>query len=116
MRTFSVWSHVSQTSASAVISIVSLVGSQQYPASGPVFFAVGTDFGRFSTFSQSVFSMVKGWLPCTGMEIGAEIVVRVDGIEEGPGTGRDWDTEPVDVDECCEMVMGRCHTAIETVI
>ena len=102
-----------------MISFVSSVGSQQYPASGPVFFAVGIVFGRTLTFSRSVFNTVKVAPPCTaaiGDESGAEIVVRVDGIEEGPGTGRDWDTEPVDVDECCEMVMGRCHTAIETVI
>ena len=90
IRTFSLWSHVSQTSASAVMSFVSSVESQQYPASGPVFLAVGTDFGRFSTFLRSVFSMVKGVLPCTatiGEETGTEMVVTVDGTEEGPGTG-----------------------------
>jgi len=87
MREFSIRSHVSQTSALAVTSLVSSFGSQQYPTSGPVFFAVGTDFGRPLTFSQSVFSMPKGGIPCTGVtdeEIVAETVARVDNSEEGP--------------------------------
>ena len=104
IRMFSFWSHVSQTSTSAVMSFVSAMESQQYPASGPVFFAAGTDFGRFSTFSWSVFSMVKGGLLCTGMscmideEFGAERVMSVDGTEEGPGMGQECDAESVDVD------------------
>lgn|SRR6266705_4553418 len=116
IRTFRIWSHVSQTSALAVMSLVSPAESQQYPASGPAFFAMGTDFGRFSTFLRSVFSMVKGGLLCAGMvgeEIGAETVVRVDGIEEGPGTGRACDTESVNVDKRRELVMKRCHTVVE---
>jgi len=65
---------------------------QQNPASGLVFFAVGTNFGRPLTFSQSIFSMPKGGAPRTGVadeEIIAETVVRVDGTKEGPGMGRE---------------------------
>jgi len=130
MRTFSLWSHVSQTSASAVMSFVSSMESQQNPASGLVFFAVGTDFGRPSTFLWSVFSMPKGGAPRTGVadEVIMETVMRVDGTEEGPGTGREGrrrgreegpgagqecDTESVDIDKCCELVMGHCHTIVE---
>ena len=131
MRTFSLWSHVSQTSASAVMSFVSSVESQQNPASGPVFFAVGTDFSRPSTFLWSVFSMPKGGAPRTGVadeEVIAETVVRVDSTEEGPGTGREGrrrgreegpgvgrecDTESIDIDKCRELVMGHCHTIVE---
>ena len=90
---------------SAAISFVSAMDSQQYPARGPVFFAVGTDFGRFSTLSRSVFNIVKDALLCSGMigeglGIGTVVgtgnieegpamgtVVGADGIEEGPGTG-----------------------------
>jgi len=131
IRMFSRWSHISQTSALAATSLVSSAELQQYPASRPVFFAMGTDFGRFLTFSRSVFSIVKGGLLCAGMageeisaeavmrvdgiedgpgtgwelcagmvgeEISAEAVTRVDGIEDGPGTGRECDTESADVD------------------
>jgi hypothetical protein len=73
------------------MSFVSSVESQQYPASRPVFFAMGTDFGRFLTFARSVFSIVGGGLLCTriiGGEVGAGTAMRVvDGTEEGPGTG-----------------------------
>ena len=109
MRTFSLWSHVSQTSASAVMSFVSSVESQQNPASGPVFFTVGTDFGRPLTFSQSVFSMPKGGAPRTGVtdeEIVAETVVRVDDSEEEPGMGWECDTDSVDVDKRHEWSQG----------
>ena len=91
MRTFSLWSHVSQTSASAVISFVSSVELQKKPPSGPVFFAVGTDFSRPLTFSWSVFSIPKCGAPCTGVadeEVIVGMVVRVDSTEV-PGTGRE---------------------------
>ena len=84
-------------------------------ARGPVFFAVGTDFGSFSTFWRSVFNMVKHGLVCTGMvdeEFGMETVVSVDGIEDGPGMGWECDAEPVDVDKH-EPFMRRCHTIVE---
>jgi hypothetical protein len=47
---------------------------------------VGTDFGKLSTFSQSVFNMVKGTLLCAGM-VGKDlgVVMGIDGIEEGLG-------------------------------
>ena len=41
------------------MSSVSCTGLQQYPAKGPVIFAVGTDFGIFLTFSWSVFKTLK---------------------------------------------------------
>jgi hypothetical protein len=110
IRTFSVWSHVSQTSASTVMSLVSSVGSQQYPARGPVFLAVGTDLGRFLTFLWSVNSMVKGALPCTatmGKETGAEMVMMVDGTEEGLGIGWECSIESIEVDKHHEMDMGQ---------
>jgi hypothetical protein len=68
------------------MSFVSSTELQQYPARGPVFFAVGTDFGKLSTFSQSVFNMVKGTLLCAGM-VGKDlgVVMGIDGIEEGLG-------------------------------
>jgi len=56
---------------------------------------MGTDLGRFSTFSHSVFRMEKGRLLCTGMEIGVEAVMGVGSIEEGPGTGQECGTESV---------------------
>jgi hypothetical protein len=43
------------------------MGSQQYPARGLVLFASGTDLGRFSTFSWSVFKILKDVLLTTGM-------------------------------------------------
>ena len=91
MRKFSIGSHVSQTSALAVMSFVSSMELQQNPASGPAFFAVGTDFGRLSTFLQSVFSMPKGGVPHTGVtdeEIVVGMVMRVDDSEEGPEMGQ----------------------------
>ena len=120
MRPFSIPSHVSQTSASAVISFVSSMGSQQNPASGPVFFAVGTDFGKLSTFLRSVFSRPNGGAPRTGVtdeEIVAEPVMGVDDSEEGPGTGREegagmgWecDAESVDADKRRELVMAKSY-------
>ena len=110
MRTFSLPSHTSQTSALSVISFVSSLESQQYPASGPVFVAMGIDFGRFLTFSRRVFNTVEGVPPCTAMrgdESGAEIVARVGGIEEEPGTGCRWecDIESVRVDKRREVDM-----------
>jgi hypothetical protein len=102
MRTLNLWSYVSQTLASAVMSFMSSAESPQYPASGPVFFAIGTDLGKLLTFSQSVFSMVNGRLFCTsliGKEFGADAVASVDSIEKGPGMGHKCDTESVDVDK-----------------
>lgn len=121
MRTFSLPSHTSQTSALSAISFVRSLESQQYPASGPVFVAMGIDFGRFLTFSRRVFNTVKGAPPCTatiGDESGAEIVVRVDGIEEGPGTGCWWecDIESAHVDKRHEVDMGQYHTVVEVEI
>jgi len=34
--------------------------------------------------------MAKGWLLCTGMEIGVEAVMGVGSIEEEPGTGWEY--------------------------
>ena len=90
IRTFSLWSHVFQTSASAVMSFMSSMESQQKPPSGLVFFTVRTDFGRSLTFFRSIFSIPKCGAPCTGVvdeEVIAGMVIRVDGTEV-PGTGR----------------------------
>ena len=121
MRTFSLPSHTSQTSALSAISFVRSLESQQYPASGPVFVAMGIDFGRFLTFLRRVFNTVKGAPPCTAMmgdESSAEIVVRVDGIEEGPGMGCWWecDIESAHVDKRHEVDMGQYHTVVEVEI
>ena len=61
--------------------------------------------------------MVKGMLPCTAMigkETGAEMVMGVDSIEEGPRTDWKYDIESIEVDKCCEVVVGQCHTVIES--
>jgi hypothetical protein len=126
MRTFSFWSQVSQTSTSAVISFVSSVELQQYPARGLVFFAVGIDFGNFSTFSRSVFNIVKRALVallvlCTGTGmmgegLGMGTVVGVDGMKEGPATGWEFDvdSESVEVDKRkLVRTQRRCHTFVE---
>jgi len=101
------------------MSLVSSTESQQYLASGPVFFAVGIDFGSVLTFLQSVFNMVKGMLPCIatiGEETSVEVVMEADSNEEGMGMGQEYDIESVDVDKHHEVVMGRCHTIIEIMI
>ncbi|KAF8238028.1 hypothetical protein L208DRAFT_1375354 [Tricholoma matsutake] len=77
---------------------------QQYLARRLVFFAVGTDFGKFSTFSQSVFNMVKGALPCRGMMgkgmgTGVRTIVGINSIKEGPGTGWEFDIDSIEVDK-----------------
>jgi hypothetical protein len=70
---------------------------------------VGTDFGRVSTFLRSVFSILGGGLLCERMiggEVGAGTAMRVvDGIEEGPGTGLEYDTESVGVGKYRKLVM-----------
>jgi hypothetical protein len=103
---FSFWSQVSQTSTSATISFVSSVEMQQYPARGLVFIAIGTDFGKFSTFLRSFCNMVKGALICTGVMgewFGTGTVVGIDGNDEGPGswpgTGWEFDVVSVEVDK-----------------
>jgi hypothetical protein len=62
-----------------VISFVSSTGLQPYPAKGPVLFAVGTDFGIFSTFSRSVFKIFEG------IEALLSTGVDVDSVEEAGG-------------------------------
>ena len=92
IRTFSLWSQVSQTSTSSMMSLVSFLESQQYSAKGPFFFAVGTDFGSLSTFWRSVFNIVKdapvfaGTIGRVGKETNVETaaISGVDSIEEGP--------------------------------
>jgi hypothetical protein len=107
----------------AEMSRVSSLESQQYPAKGPFFFAVGTDFGRPSTFSRSVFNMVKGVLLFgrtirkTGKEWDAETAdtVGVGSIDEGPGTGwARWecDTESMD-DNKRNSDIRQCHTVVD---
>jgi hypothetical protein len=112
IRTFSLWSQVSQTSMSAVISLVSSLGSQPYPAKGSVFLAMGTDVGRFSTLSRSVFNMLKGVLLFAGMtgkpgeELDAETAgsVGVGSVEGGPGIGWGCNTWSMDIDSKRESV------------
>jgi hypothetical protein len=60
------------------MSFVSSTGLQQYPARGLVFLAVGTDFGKASTFSRSVFKILKATLLGKGsgtffLDVGATI-------------------------------------------
>ena len=101
------------------MSFVSSLELQQYPVKGAVFFAVGIDFGRLSTFSQSVFNMIKAVLLLARMgktdkwleaEMGAG--VGVNSTDEGPEMGWEHNTKSAEINKCKSIAIW-CHTVID---